>query len=424
MNNFKQVQMPALPVRSLGHTVTLALLFFAFAALCIFSTDAYAAKKKTDKLCYSCHNDARAIARKKVVHKPVKDGKCTECHSAHASKHDKLINKGGAALCYKCHDKKDYEGEVVHMPVVEGRCDACHDPHSSENANLMPSKINELCFSCHKREDIDKGKDKHPEFAKGRCLSCHNVHASGEKALLVKAPEKLCESCHDKPGSKYARAHTGYKVSGTDCLSCHAAHSSESKAIIGRVQHAPFKSNKCSECHKPGSNALKSNSTELCLRCHEDAVQSFSKIYTHLYQSEGTNLCITCHSPHASDRDTLIKDRQDRLCYTCHADTREYAARSNYVHEKLSECGSCHVAHGSNERYMLVKGDNTCSTFECHSTQGSFTHPVGADIIDPRTKLHMNCSTCHNPMGSPVDSILRDSGDMDLCVQCHVELGG
>jgi predicted CXXCH cytochrome family protein len=31
----------------------------------------------------------------------------------------------------------------------------------------------------------------------------------------------------------------------------------------------------------------------------------------------------------------------------------------------------------------------------------------------------MNCSTCHNPMGSPEESILRRGKDIELCIQCH-----
>jgi predicted CXXCH cytochrome family protein len=64
-------------------------------------------------------------------------------------------------------------------------------------------------------------------------------------------------------------------------------------------------------------------------------------------------------------------------------------------------------------------GVETCSTERCHPTQGRFTHPVGKDIIDPRSGSSLDCSTCHNPMGSPEEYILRDGKDRDLCIKCH-----
>ncbi|HLA50709.1 MAG TPA: cytochrome c3 family protein, partial [Thermodesulfobacteriota bacterium] len=98
---------------------------------------------------------------------------------------------------------------------------------------------------------------------------------------------------------------------------------------------------------------------------------------------------------------------------------KEYVAKSNHKHPKLGICTDCHTSHGSNSQFFLTKGNDTCAMENCHSTQGKFTHPVGEKIIDPRSKTPMDCSTCHNPMGSPEKAILRFEKDRELCVQCH-----
>ncbi|MFZ3072431.1 MAG: cytochrome c3 family protein, partial [Thermodesulfobacteriota bacterium] len=111
--------------------------------------------------------------------------------------------------------------------------------------------------------------------------------------------------------------------------------------------------------------------------------------------------------------------REDRVCYACHSDSREHTKKSRYAHPKIGVCSNCHAAHGSNNRYFLAKGADTCAAEKCHATQGRFTHPVGEAIIDPRNKSPMDCNSCHNVMGAPEEFNLRANKDLKLCEQCH-----
>ena len=49
-------------------------------------------------------------------------------------------------------------GKVVHDPVRKGRCGACHGIHGGKNADLLKDAGNDLCRPCH---PTFKGKSHH-----------------------------------------------------------------------------------------------------------------------------------------------------------------------------------------------------------------------------------------------------------------------
>ena len=405
------------PKHSLGRAakgIVLAFLMFAFIPA------AEGASKDTKALCASCHPKAASFTLKKNVHQPVRLGLCTSCHNPHASSHDALLSGDPSAICYSCHDRRrGFTGAVVHKPAGEGKCLDCHDPHASDSRGLLKATGAEMCYSCHKKEDVISKKNAHPEVAKGNCLVCHKPHASSEEGLLSKKKADICKDCHKPVGEKFAVAHGNYPMAGGgDCLECHNPHSSDLKGMTRAFLHAPFKEKMCEKCHVKGSDKVVSAGTELCIQCHNGALSSFNGIYSHLVRSS-ERFCDDCHSPHASDRKALLNGRESSVCYACHMDSKERSNASKHVHKKIGACLDCHVSHGSNNRYFLAKGADTCAAENCHPTQGTFTHPVGEAIIDPRNKAPMDCNTCHNVMGSPEKMLLRADPNVDLCVQCH-----
>ena len=408
-------------MKSSGHIIWLTIGLVIFLGLqpgIIYAK----AVKDTRGICLECHSkEAEELTNKAAVHQPVKDGKCTWCHNPHASKHAGLLSYTGSDLCYNCHDqKKGFMGKVVHKPVEEGNCLSCHDAHSSDTKGLLKKAGGEGCFSCHPKESIINKKNVHPEVKNGRCVVCHNPHSSDREGLLIKDKKSLCAECHPGTGEVFTKAHLGYKVSGTDCLGCHSPHSSDKKNLMKASLHKPFEDNKCSSCHPVGAASVIKSGIGLCTECHEAVLAGFNKINSHFFIGGGAdNLCSNCHNPHASDEKYLLKDKEARVCYECHNDTKEYVAKSNHKHPKLGICSDCHTSHGSNSQFFLTKGNDTCAMENCHSTQGKFTHPIGEKIIDPRSKTPMNCSTCHNPMGSPEKAVLRFEKDRELCEQCH-----
>ncbi|MBI5235708.1 MAG: hypothetical protein HY886_05615 [Deltaproteobacteria bacterium] len=399
-------------------------LYAAFALVFVFliglgSSDAAETVKNTKGLCLECHAKAKDILNKAVTHKPVRDGKCTACHNPHASKHSGLLPETGGRICFNCHDvSKGFSSRVVHSPVREGKCLACHDVHSSANAGLMKEAGAKACLSCHPDEGSKTKKYVHPEVKKGNCLTCHNPHSSANDGLLIKDRKALCASCHNGSG-KAAGKRCVYETTGADCAACHSPHSSDSKGILKAVLHKPFEEKRCSVCHENGAGYKVKAGAGLCIDCHKTTMDSFNKINSHLTPGIDKNPCANCHAPHASDDKRLMKDKTPRVCYRCHADTREYVAKSAHTHPEIDRCSDCHESHGSNNRYFLSGGGNVCSSGKCHPTQGTFTHPVGDKVIDPRSKTAMDCATCHNPMGAPEEFHLRGEKDTGLCVLCH-----
>lgn len=398
------------------------VLFVLTCLFVLFSAPLYAKeiKKSTMELCLECHPASAAITQRQNVHKPVKLGLCTACHNPHVSRHSGLLGFKKEDLCYSCHDRqKGFTGEVVHKPVFEGECLACHDSHSTDSPGLLKKLASEVCFECHPKEDLLAKKNVHPQVARGNCMVCHAPHASDRLGLLGRDRKALCTECHGTESAQFAGLHAGYDVSGTDCLGCHSPHSSDRPAMLRANLHKPFEEKKCTGCHLPKTWELVKAGIGLCTECHKASMPGFNKINSHLVAGVSDNVCTSCHNPHASDEKDLLSDKQDRVCYSCHNDTKRFAAGSKHVHPKLDTCSDCHTSHASNNRFFLAEGDGTCSVEQCHPTQGVFTHPVGEKIIDPRSKAPMNCSTCHNPMGSPESSILRLGKDVELCIQCH-----
>ncbi len=372
--------------------------------------------KATKALCIECHSKAAAMNDMPFVHKPAKEGKCTACHNPHASKHKGLLSGSGSSLCFNCHPKSNFSARVVHKPVQEGNCLSCHEAHSSVNASLLKDRGGNSCFACHPQNNFTSKKNVHPEVRKGNCTTCHSAHASSNDRLLVRDIRTLCSSCHYS-GKTEARP-CAYDVAGSDCTGCHSPHASDRNAILKTALHKPFEEKKCSACHA-GKRYETKVGTEVCIECHKSTMQSFNKINSHLVPGADANSCTSCHNPHASDEKNLFRDKGTRVCLKCHVDTGVLIAKSNFVHPGIGQCSDCHVSHGSNNKFFLSAGAETCSTENCHPAQGSFTHPLGDSIIDPRSKSPMDCSTCHNPMGSPEKFILRMDKDKELCVQCH-----
>jgi len=365
-------------------------------------------------VCYKCHDRAKFSAA--VVHRPVARGECVRCHSPHVARNRGLLQQDVSSLCLGCHDiGKEKEGAVVvHKPVRAGNCLACHDPHVSRVRGLIrEDRPGQACFRCHEAELAQKYKYPHPPYAKGRCTACHAPHASGQFLLLRAEPAKLCRKCHS--GGVIKSAHAGFpvKVEGS-CLTCHNPHGSDSRKLIKGVLHPPYEES-CDNCHEGDGDPV---TTDKCLECHQEDIEK--DLYaSHNHLVDPVNSCVKCHSPHASDRDDLLRGREERVCRPCHLDT--FARKDGALHphpRDKATCKDCHAVHGSNQIALLKKdGVSVCTS--CHETQGKFTHPVGDKVHDPRTGQPVTCVSCHYPHGTDFEFNLKLSGAKDLCVQCH-----
>ncbi len=416
---------------------TIVVLFLVGVTLCFSSAIAQAEGKfklkpgATGKLCLSCHTAFSAKMEAKHIHTPLVEGDCTGCHNPHASNHGLLMAGDADSICYKCHDNVVPEGAVsAHQVAAEGKCVSCHDPHSSDYPANLVKGGNELCFNCHQElgEKIISNKYGHSPVKKSY-LNCHNPHASEKNVGLLKAEEPaLCLSCHKTDSSGFKKRHMNYPVEQGRCTSCHDPHGSNSGAILADNVHAPIKNKMCNQCHNEPDSAqpfaVKKNSFELCQGCHYEMInETFSKNRLHWPLVDKTG-CINCHTPHASSEPGLLRDSMVDVCGSCHSDTLARQDRSQTKHQPISEgqCTVCHSPHASNNLFLQKEASNIASCAQCHDWQTHSTHPIGAEVIDPRNpNLEVDCLSCHRAHGTEYKSFLYYQEIQSLCVQCHTK---
>ena len=160
-------------------------------------------------------------------------------------------------------------------------------------------------------------------------------------------------------------------------------------------------------------------STELCYRCHSPIKAAAQKPGAHKALEQG---CVTCHNPHTADEPGLIKDNDERaVCLGCHKNIKETMDHSISIHPVKANggrCTSCHEPHQSGKAHLL-RGDINAVCSKCHGGHAQFGHPVGSNVIDPRTKQGMTCLSCHSPHGSQNRMLLRADPQRTLCIECH-----
>ncbi|RME23174.1 MAG: hypothetical protein D6800_10210 [Candidatus Zixiibacteriota bacterium] len=375
-------------------------------------------------VCYQCHPEMEDLQAKKSVHAAFADGKCSACHNPHASRHATLLNEDTNELCLTCHeaiDQKKRHSAVVHEPVDQGKCISCHDPHASDYPNHLKEPTEKLCQGCHRQVSDWLGRENvHPPVADFACMSCHAPHGSKNEALLTKSVPKLCFGCHDRDNN-FRQAHSGYDVAEANCVTCHDPHASSLPSLLMPNQHPPFKAKKCRACHTSGGGsnfALKGNVEEVCTRCHSNIKKIAAEPYAH--NLTDSLACLHCHNPHASSTNTLLAAPQSVTCLKCHFKGPEYAEKTPeqiLTHDGM-DCTNCHQPHGSpTEHFFAREGIALCTG--CHEDAHKGSHPLGPDVIDPRTKKPMTCLSCHQLHGAKFKPYLPLSPDMDLCIQCH-----
>lgn len=371
------------------------------------------------KLCLTCHQDFNAVLSSKIMHKPVAEGKCGACHNPHAASHENLLKDNVENLCFSCHKKTE---QVVykdnHQPFQQGDCLSCHDPHGSDFKNLLSGSGGNSCLNCHNTKDIMFGKKQHPEVAKSKCLTCHSAHGSS-KAPLLKSEKiaDVCLRCHTGEKTPKKKSHPG---KNTNCLYCHSVHGSDKSSLQYDYLHQPYAKGECSVCHVSSDYKKVSKEASLCLKCHETVLETFNNASSHLVAGGEKGPCLSCHNAHGGNKKFLMNRFSGEACYSCHSDTKASLNESNYIHPRLSDCLQCHEGHSSpDRRFLKIEEGNTRLCDQCHSSQGTFTHPVGEEIIDPRTKQPVECYTCHNIMGAEEPFLLELDPKNVLCVQCH-----
>lgn len=219
------------------------------------------ASPEKGEICFQCHKDRKEEFTMKHIHKPVTEN-CNQCHDPHSSNARYQLHQEGGALCASCHKKlspkvySEMEKAVVkHKPVEQGRCTDCHRAHSSNVKPLLKNTTEKLCFTCHDElgDEVAGSKFRHGPVQTGDCMACHQVHGGQFSKLFVRyfpkefykdySPENydLCFGCHNKDVAKkkFTKDLTNFRdgeynlhffhvnsKKGRNCVACHNAHAS------------------------------------------------------------------------------------------------------------------------------------------------------------------------------------------------------
>lgn len=102
------------------------------------------------ELCITCHSDKsgkRAQELGLMVHRPVTEGMCVDCHHPHgAPRQYMLLGEDSIALCMTCHaagKKGRVPATAVHAKNPEKDCLECHNPHVGKTARLLKADFDE-----------------------------------------------------------------------------------------------------------------------------------------------------------------------------------------------------------------------------------------------------------------------------------------
>lgn len=108
------------------------------------------------------------------------------CATCHLVKQSYRLMENADRRCLSCHEKviQSAPGRLLHKPVREGKCPTCHTPHNSVRPHLIKAGAEKLCMPCHKEEDLRK-LPRHPIKRRADCLLCHKGHSYPDDHLLA-----------------------------------------------------------------------------------------------------------------------------------------------------------------------------------------------------------------------------------------------
>jgi DmsE family decaheme c-type cytochrome len=230
------------------------------------------------------------------------------------------------------------------------------------------------------------------------------------------------QSASPRETATQASAQPGY-VGMDTCMTCHE----DMAKAFKRTPHAENLQG-CEGCHGPGQahvdgggdktkirnfkslSAVDSSAT--CMECHNKGNQKHWMGSTH----DSRNIaCVTCHDPHpkAEVPKALLRKPQMLLCTGCHLQKKAQLLRPGHMplREGKIQCTSCHNPHGTPNDKLLLQTSVNQNCYTCHAEKrGPF--------LWEHAPVRENCLNCHDPHGSINDKMLKVKTPL-LCQQCH-----
>lgn len=357
-----------------------------------------------------------------------------------------------------------------------------HNLSTSGTGTVKAAKETEICIFCHT-----------PHFASpggplwNRSLSSvqsYSLPSSQQSASLVSRPSnppdgdsRLCLSCHDGTvalGAVLNRGKKGENIQmtgapggkmppgasnlGTDLTGSHVVsvavndqllRRKNSQGLSFRYQYPQDKKIKlrptknvneggagkdglgiqCTACHDPHDNSntrflvvpgRDDQWSSLCISCHGAS--------TH---GEGShNDCSGCHKGHGEANTSMLKNKSEYLCFSCHDSGATSRTQSYKFTRRRTSRGEVILSSGNSDVQAAFNKAYRHPVVET----GKF-HKFGEELPEknPATSRHVSCQDCHDQHRSNPDEpmvgvkgysaarskVIGKAKEYEICYKCH-----
>lgn len=177
-----------------------------------------------------------------------------------------------------------------------------------------------------------------------------------------------------------------------------------------------------------------------CATCHEDVVKSFAKTphgraygFDTSYKDAG---CTSCHGSgqehvNAGGEGKILNPAKAKAadsnsaCMSCHEARKAQAHWQGSPHEAAGvKCASCHSVHATAPPARQALATTSPITEKCLACHGSLRKGLNQRSTHPLREGQMDCTSCHNPHGTPGEKLLVGDSINDTCYRCHAEKRG
>jgi predicted CXXCH cytochrome family protein len=338
----------------------------------------------------------------------------------------------GTDVCLACHDDKNLyaekEGKKVSLFVSSelytksehamADCIDCHENYNPDEIPHVKMKKEVNCQPCHK----DLNGIETSVHSKVKCFDCHSKHNVKSVKEFAKEESSACLTCHN------TKVVQGYKTS----------------------LHA-LKNVGCNDCHQSGHGTVKltkSNSEEVCKKCHKEDHKGFDNtVHNSVLKRDNKRspTCVDCHGSHE-----LLSTKlsiQSEACLKCHLDDKMFpgdkkgSARfvreyKTSVHGMITDggngkeaagCIDCHGDHivdkPGDPKASLTKANLLETCGKCHANiVNDFKNSAHGKAYMKGGKDAPSCTKCHGEHS--IQSVLKSDrlskiNQADMCLGCH-----
>jgi DmsE family decaheme c-type cytochrome len=242
-------------------------------------------------------------------------------------------------------------------------------------------------------------------------------------ALLLVSATGWAQTQAPPPAAEQAAPAPGY-VGMDTCAQCH-------EPVVNAFKATPHmaSSQGCEGCHGPGQahaenagdktkirgfkglSSVESSGT--CMTCHNKDAQ---KHWVGSSHDSRQVACTQCHNAHPAEgvhEKALLRQPQMKLCTGCHLQKKAQLIRPGHMplREGKMECTSCHNPHGTPNDKMLLQTSVNQNCYTCHAEKrGPF--------LWEHAPVRENCLNCHDAHGTINEKMLKVKQPL-LCQQCH-----